>query len=151
MRTGKCRLKAYLHAIQAEESDLCECGQKETVKHVVLDCRVWTTERQELRATLKDKDRWDDMPYLLGGWTGKKDPRGRYIDGEASSWKPDVGAVKATLDFQSRWGDSAPSREQGTEWNGQEAQEGMKETRGYTNLIGGSLAWGLGRRVCGGY
>lgn len=31
MRTGKCRLKAVLHVNGAEDSDLYECGQKETV------------------------------------------------------------------------------------------------------------------------
>lgn len=31
--------------------------------------------------------------------SGRKDPLGRYIDGEVSKWKPDVGVVKATVDF----------------------------------------------------
>lgn len=104
MRTGKCRLKSYLHAVQAADSIRCECGQKGTVKHVVLDCRLWTTERQELRAALEDKSRWGDMPYLLRGWSGRKDPRGRYIDGEASTWKPNMRAVKATIDFAAKVG-----------------------------------------------
>lgn len=43
------------HIPTREESNLCECGQRETVKHVVLDCRLWSAERQELRATLEDK------------------------------------------------------------------------------------------------
>lgn len=30
-----------------------------------------------------------DMPYyLLGGWSGQKDSRGKLINGEASRWKP---------------------------------------------------------------
>lgn len=36
MRTGKCKLKSYVSvwhiAIGAEDTKLCECGQKETVK-----------------------------------------------------------------------------------------------------------------------
>lgn len=70
MRTGKCKLRSYLHAIGAEDSDVCECGQKETIKHVLLDCRRWNKERQELRTTVKDKSRWGDMSFLLGGMVG---------------------------------------------------------------------------------
>ena len=56
MRTEKCRLISYLHTIGAEDTDLCECGQRETVKHVMLDCRRWTLERQELRAAVGNRD-----------------------------------------------------------------------------------------------
>lgn len=78
--TGKCKLKSYLYAIKAEGSNLCECGQIETVKHVVLDCRKWSIERRELRAAVKDKSRWGDLSYLLGGWSGRKDLAGKYIE-----------------------------------------------------------------------
>lgn len=38
LRTGRCKLKAYLNGIGPEESDLCdECKQTETVKHFLLD------------------------------------------------------------------------------------------------------------------
>lgn len=105
LRTGKCKLKAYLHKIGAEESDLCdEWGQTETVKHVLLDCRRWRTERKELWEAVKDRSRRGDMPYLLGGWSGRKNPMGKYIDGEASTWKPDMGAVRATVDFAVKTG-----------------------------------------------
>lgn len=57
MRAGECGLKYYLYAIEAEDWDLCECGQKETEKDVVLDCSKWTVERQELRAAVRDRDR----------------------------------------------------------------------------------------------
>ena len=99
MRTCKCKLKSYLHSIGAEDSNVCECGQKETVKHVLLDCGRWNEERQELKAAVRDRSRWGDMSFLLGGWSGRKDLTGRYIDGEAASWKPDMGTVKATIDF----------------------------------------------------
>ena len=51
---------------------------------------------------LEDKSRWGNMPYLLVGWSGRKDPRGIYIDGEASKWKPDMRAVKATVEFATK-------------------------------------------------
>lgn len=104
MRTGKCKLKSYLHLIGAEDSDLCECGQKETVKHVLLDCRRWNAERRELRMSMRDISRWGDVSFLLGGWSGRKDPAEKYVDGEAASWKPNLGAVKATIDFAKKIG-----------------------------------------------
>lgn len=81
-----------------------ECGQRETVKHVLLDCKRWKKERQELRGTVKDRSRWGDVLYLLGGWSGRKDPRGRWIDGEAATWKPGLAVVRATVDFAMRTG-----------------------------------------------
>lgn len=54
MSTGECKLKSYLHAIGAEDSELRECGQKEKVKHVLLDCRNWRDEREELKEAVRD-------------------------------------------------------------------------------------------------
>lgn len=67
MIIGKRGLKSYLHVIGADESGRCECGQKETVKHVSLDCKLWRAERNELRNSLGDRNRWGDVPFLLGG------------------------------------------------------------------------------------
>lgn len=39
------------------------------------------------------------MPYSLGGSSGRKDPAGKYIDGKATARKPDLGAVRATIEF----------------------------------------------------
>ena len=61
-------------------------------------------DRQELREEMKDRARWDDMPYLLGGWLGQKHPAGRWIYGEAATWKPDVSAVRATIEFATKVG-----------------------------------------------
>lgn len=107
MRTDKCRLKTSLQSLVAEESDMCECGQKETINHVVLDCRQWNAERQELRTALKDRSRWDDMSYLLGGWSGQKDSKQKIIDGDAATWRPELAVVRATIDFAIKQGDSA--------------------------------------------
>lgn len=62
---------------------MCDfCGQVESVKHFIQDCRQWKAERGELRDTVTDKSRWGDLPYLLGGWSGKKDHTGNLIDGK---------------------------------------------------------------------
>lgn len=40
LRLGKCCLNAYLHEIKAHSTGLCDtCGQLETVKHFLLDCK----------------------------------------------------------------------------------------------------------------
>lgn len=54
-------------------SDLCDCscGQKETVKHVVLDCRLWRTERKEPRDSVRDKGRFENKEWILGLKSGR--------------------------------------------------------------------------------
>lgn len=49
MRAGNSRLKSYPHDVEAEDSHLCGCGQKETVKHVLLDRSIWQAKRKDLR------------------------------------------------------------------------------------------------------
>lgn len=39
------------------------------------------------------------MLCLLEGWSRQKTPVGRFIDEEAATWKPDMKAVEATIDF----------------------------------------------------
>lgn len=70
----KMQLKSYLHSIGAEDSDLCECGEKDTAERVLLNCWIWRADRQELRAARGGKSRWDDMIYLLGGRSGQRTP-----------------------------------------------------------------------------
>ena len=98
-RTGECRLKSSLHSTGAEDSYLCECGQRETVKHVMLGCKLWRMEIEELKDAVRDKGRWGDVPFLLGEWSGRKDLAGKFLDGEVSAWKSDLGAARAAIDF----------------------------------------------------
>lgn len=42
------------------------------------------------------------MPYLFGGWSGRKDPRGRLIDGEAATWKPDMETARADCQLRDK-------------------------------------------------
>lgn len=72
LRTGKSRLNDYLYKINAADSDQCpRCQRRETVRHFLVECRRWISEReQHLRHATR---RWKDVSYLLGGWYGERE------------------------------------------------------------------------------
>jgi ribonuclease HI len=98
LRTGKCRLNHYLYRINAVESDICECGRHaETVKHFLFQCPRWEEKRNKMRSTFPH--RFGDLSFWIGGWSNQQDQNGRYIDGPKSRWKPNLLAVKLTIEF----------------------------------------------------
>ena len=96
LRTGICRLNAYLHKITAAESNACECGLLESVPHFLFTCPRWRTERQDMR-NAHGKRYWD-LSFALGGYTNFQ-RNGEKVDGEMDRWKPNWEAVKATIAF----------------------------------------------------
>jgi ribonuclease HI len=98
LRTGKCRLNAYLFRIRAVESEMCQCGREaETVRHFLFRCPRWRTTRNELQLTTLP--RWGEHAYCLGAWSDQRGHNGQYINGQKEKWKPDMSAIKKILKF----------------------------------------------------
>ncbi|KAJ5240343.1 reverse transcriptase [Penicillium citrinum] len=89
LRTGHNWLSTYAKKFGFRDDDLCECGARETVSHVLLVCPKLRGLRVELRSKLEGA--LNSIPSLLGGST------------EGEKGNPDIvsrsKAVQAVLDF----------------------------------------------------
>ena len=52
LRIGHCSLRHHLHKLKIEASPNCDCGQQETIDHVILNCPKYYTSRVNLRHSL---------------------------------------------------------------------------------------------------
>ena len=52
MRTGYAKLNEYLNKSNITESDMCQCGEIESVKHYLIECELYENEREQLRRKL---------------------------------------------------------------------------------------------------
>ena len=96
LRTGMSRLNCYLHKIAVADSDECECGRKETVPHFLFMCQRWSEQRRDMRRV--HGTRYGNLSFALGGYS-TYEREGRGIDGRVEEWKPNLEAVRATIDF----------------------------------------------------
>jgi hypothetical protein len=54
-------------------------------------------------------NRWGDLAYALGGWSGRRDGRnGRFVDGPRENWKPNLKIIKAVIQFVMKTGRFQP-------------------------------------------
>jgi len=99
LRTGHTPLNDNLARIGAEQSANCGCRMGvESVQHFLFYCPKWRNERTKLREAMAD--RWGDLAYALGGWSGRRDRRNsRFVDGPREKWKPNLKIIKATIQF----------------------------------------------------
>ena len=52
LRTGYVKLNEYQHKTNIAESDLCQCGEIESVKHYLMECELYENGRELLRQRL---------------------------------------------------------------------------------------------------
>jgi len=98
-RTGHNHLNVYKARLKVNDSGMCECGEGiEDIQHLLIRCRLWAEQREKLRQVAKD--RLNDVSFLLGGWSARREWRtGKPVDGDRVKWKPNLAVVKATVQF----------------------------------------------------
>ena len=67
LRIGHAGLREHLFRFQLSETNLCNCGEIETIEHFLLRCRLHCLERRKLKNTLELMKIPVNMRNLLGG------------------------------------------------------------------------------------
>lgn len=89
-------MNSYLSKIRASDTDRCECGAVESIPHFLYVCPKWRQQRRAIREV--HRDGLGDLSFSLGGYSTFV-RNGKQVDGDINCWKPNVGAVKATIAF----------------------------------------------------
>jgi ribonuclease HI len=101
LRTGHSWLATHARIFGFSEEDKCECGARETVVHVLVDCPKLREIRQQLREKIGEA--FNSIAEMLGGKP----------QGGAKGWTINNSVVDAVLDFaeaSKRFTSRAPER-----------------------------------------
>jgi hypothetical protein len=90
LRSGHSWLASHAKRIKNREDDKCECGARETISHVLVDCLKLCSAREKLRKRIGT--RFNSRSLTLGG----KHYRPLL---EHTDWKITKKDLKAVLDF----------------------------------------------------
>ena len=94
LRSGMCKLNKYLARIGVIDTDTCSCGrERESVDHFLFRCPLWSDQRQNICRVASKFNRWGDLSFALGGWSGDTK------DGDRTKWRPSLEMVAATVKF----------------------------------------------------
>ena len=67
LRIGHAGLRDHLYRFQLAETNLCDCGEVETIDHFLLSCTLHYIERRKLKASLETLKVPVNLRNLLGG------------------------------------------------------------------------------------
>ena len=126
LRTGHSGLNSHLYKIRKATTARCMCETgEETVAHFLFLCPQWIELRQHLRSALGG--RWADVSYALGGWSDRRDRAGKLIDGRKDKWEPNIGVLKAVVQFVKATERLQPKAREEIEEQGENREQGDEE------------------------
>lgn len=77
-----------MHFIGVVDSELCDCGRKEDLEHVLFRCQKWN-ELRPIAMSDQQSSHWGNLSYYLGG----KPPNAQ------EHWSPIMSVVNLTINF----------------------------------------------------
>jgi hypothetical protein len=91
LRGGYCRLNGYLFKIGQTDSERCECGERETVEHFLLECPRWAIQRE--RRWRREERGKLTVAKMCGAYSSEE------LDGPMENWQPTMQTVRETISF----------------------------------------------------